>query len=120
MTAIHEPTKEQESDYIKYRGKCKEFCEEETRKDPSLLLVRGWYWCPFWGQQQHWWCKKPDGTVFDPTKNQFPSKGIGEYIEYNGVITCEECGKTMPEHEAYFVEHHVFCSYICYGHCIEF
>ena len=35
----------EESDYMKYRGKCKEICEQEIVKNPSLTLVRGTYWC---------------------------------------------------------------------------
>ena len=32
--------------YKKFRGKCKEVCEEACEKDPSLTLVRGHYFCP--------------------------------------------------------------------------
>ena len=67
------------TDYEKYRGKCKQFSEELCAQDSSLSLVKGWYHCPIWGRQEHWWCKKPDGTIIDPTVNQFPSKGLGEY-----------------------------------------
>ena len=35
-----------ENDYLKYRGKCKEFCEELVRENPDLTMVRGHYWCP--------------------------------------------------------------------------
>ena len=36
--------------YRKYRGKCKEMCEEWLLKYPELILVRGHYICPHWGQ----------------------------------------------------------------------
>jgi hypothetical protein len=32
-----------ESDYLKYRGKCKPMCEDAIQKDPTLTLVRGNY-----------------------------------------------------------------------------
>ena len=109
-----------ETDYEKYRGKCKQMSEELCAKDVSLTLVKGWYHCPIWGEQEHWWCKKPDGTIVDPTVNQFPSKGLGEYQEYAGIVCCEYCGKEVKEEDAYFVEHHVYCSYKCYGHDVGF
>lgn len=107
-------------DYEKYRGKCKLFSEELCQQDPTLILVRGWYWDAIWGRQEHWWCKKPDGTIVDPTKDQFPSKGLCLYEEYKGITECEYCGKSLPEEKAYFVDQHVYCSYECYGHDIGF
>jgi hypothetical protein len=98
-----------------YRGKCKQFSEAAVSADPSLTLVRGHYMCPFWGEQPHWWCKKPDGTIFDPTKDQFPSKGAGEYIEFSGLVKCSNCGKEMKEEEAEYESNYCFCSYECHG-----
>ena len=109
------------SDYAKYRGKCKELAEAARRADHALKLVRGWYHCPLWGKQAHWWCVAPDGTIVDPSVKQFPTAGVGaHYEEYNGVITCEYCGAETPEGDAYVVEHHAYCSYDCYGHDIGF
>lgn len=102
-------------DYTKYRGKCKEMSEALIEADPSLTLVRGYYHCPFWGEQPHWWTKKPDGTIIDPTKNQFPSKGIGEYVEFDGTVCCANCGKQMQEKEADIEGRYAFCSYTCHG-----
>jgi len=103
-----------ESDYIKYRGKCKEFCEEAVRNDPSLTLVRGWYWCPIWNtEEQHWWTKRPDGTIFDPTVRQFPSNGAGEYTEYNGEMPCEECGEMVKEIDFIRIGNYIVCSRKC-------
>jgi hypothetical protein len=104
-----------ENDYIKYRGKCKEYCEELISKDQSLTLVRGYYYDISWGEQQHWWCKKTDGTIVDPTKDQFPSKGNGEYVEFDGNVTCAECGKEIPEEEADIDGRYAFCSYTCHS-----
>lgn len=102
-------------DYKKFRGKCKEYCEKEIENDPTLKLVRGHYYCPFWGEQAHWWCLAPNGAIIDPTKAQFPSNGIGEYIEFDGKINCSNCGKEMKEEEASFESNYAFCSYKCHG-----
>lgn len=102
------------SDYMKYRGRCREFSERACLEDPTLTLVRGHYYCPVWNSnEQHWWCKKPDGTIVDPTKNQFPSKGLGTYTEFNGMITCSECGREMREEDARFDSNYAFCSDFC-------
>jgi hypothetical protein len=105
-----------ESNYMKYRGKCKEMAEQAAAEDPSLTVVRGHYYCPLWNRREpHWWCVKPDGEIVDPTALQFPSGGlgIGEYEPFYGYLACEECGKTIHEderHAGYSV-----CSYECYG-----
>ena len=110
-----------DDDYGKYRGKCHEFCVALLKEDPTLSMVRGWYECPMWGRQQHWWCKKEDGTIVDPTVKQFPTKGVcAEYVEFDGMIDCEECGKRVSEEEAHFDGHHTFCSGSCYARCVGF
>jgi len=101
--------------YIKYRGKCKQFCEAEIEKDATLTLVRGYYHCPIWGKQAHWWLVKSDGSIFDPTVGQFPSKGLGEYEPFNGLVYCANCGKEMQEEEASYESNYAFCSYTCHG-----
>ena len=60
------------------------------------------------------------GVIVDPTKNQFPSKGVGDYIEFDGTVECEYCGKRVDEEDAYFVDHHCYCSGPCYGHDVGF
>ena len=105
--------------YALYRGKCKEYAEKEIEKDPTLTLVRGFYHCPLWGKEHHFWCKKPDGTIVDPTVTQFPTEGVGaEYEEYDGIVDCEECGKRVAEEDATIDGHHVFCSGRCHASCI--
>lgn len=106
----------EQSDYQKYRGKCKEFCESEMDKDPSLTLVRGHYIDTFWGPQQHWWLIRPDGTIYDPTARQFPTKGACEYVPFDGMINCEFCGEQTTEENAYMNGHHTYCSYVCAAH----
>ena len=103
-----------ESDYTTFRGKCRELCEEEISKNPTLTLVRGYYHCPLWGKQPHWWTVRPDGSINDPSHRQFPSKGIGEYELFSGVITCEVCSKDETEELAYFYGNHTYCSYDCF------
>jgi hypothetical protein len=103
-----------QSDYIKYRGKCKEFCEQVMKTDLSLTLVRGHYFCPVWGTSEpHWWLTKPDGTIVDPTAKQFGSKGMGIYTPFDGIVECSQCGKEMIEAEASFYGNYAFCSTKC-------
>lgn len=108
----------EQDDYSQYRGKCKEMSEALVAADPTLTLVRGHYFCPFWGEQPHWWTKRPDGTIVDPTKNQFPSKGIGEYVEFDGTVECSNCGKRIREEDGDYESNYVFCSYECHYHFV--
>lgn len=102
------------TDYQKYRGKCREMSEAACAADPSLRLVRGHYFCPIWNtEEQHWWTVRPDGQIFDPTKDQFPSKGMGIYTEFNGVVECAECGKEVLEKDARIDGRYTFCSTRC-------
>jgi hypothetical protein len=102
------------SDYQIYRGKCKEMSEDLIRKDPSLSLVRGIYWCPIWGNQTHWWCKDSKGRIIDPSCKQFPSKGMGEYHEFDGTVTCAHCEVSIKEEEIACTEgRYAYCSYEC-------
>jgi len=103
-----------ESDYLQYRGKCLEMSQELVSKDPTLTLVRGHYICPFWGAQPHWWVKDKDGNIIDPTARQFPSKGAGEYVEFDGNIDCSQCGKQMKEEDADIEGNYAFCSMSCH------
>jgi hypothetical protein len=109
------------SDYLTYRGQCRQLVEAACANDPALTLVRGFYICPVWGRQMHWWAKQADGTIVDPSVKQFPTAGTGaEYIEFDGTIECEFCHKSVNEEDSYMVEHHAYCSYECYGHDVGF
>lgn len=109
------------SDYLEFRGKCRELCEQAISADPSLTLIRGYYHCPVWGKQGHWWCERSDGTVFDPSVKQFPTKGAGAtYEPFDGLHECEFCKKKVAEDKAYIVAPHLYCSYECYGHDVGF
>lgn len=103
---------------MELRGKCKEMSEKIVNDNPGYRLVRGHYFEPFWGSkamQQHWWVETPDGTIIDPTKDQFPSAGKSEYIEFDGTVECHICHKTLKEEDAIFEGngHYVLCSGEC-------
>ena len=102
---------------LSLRGQCQALAEAAVQADPTLTLVRGWYLCPVWGAQMHWWTVRPDGTIHDPTAAQFPSDGLGEYMPFDGMIDCANCGKRIPEAEADIIGngHYAVCSYACYG-----
>jgi len=107
---------ERKSDYLKYRGKCKELSEQAVKDDISLTLVRGWYYCPIWNKtEQHYWCKTPDGEIIDPSCKQFPSNGHGIYREFEGFYTCEHCGEEISDSDKITMGNYVVCS----GHCAK-
>ena len=104
------------TDYEKYRGKCKEMCDALCATDPSLTLVRGHYFCPIWNRDEpHWWTVTPQGVIVDPTKDQFPSRGLGVYTPFDGLIACSNCGKQVKEEDADIDGNYAFCSYNCHG-----
>lgn len=105
---------EAESNYLKYRGKCKEYCEKAIECDPTLTLTRGYYFDAVWGKDEpHWWTVREDGTIFDPTKKQFPTCGGGIYTEFDGWFECEQCGKKVSENDAITMGNYVCCSGMC-------
>ena len=104
----------EQTDYKKYRGKCKEMSEALCASDSNLTLVRGFYHDPIYGKEQHWWCKQTDGTIIDPTAKQFPFGGISElYEEFSGTCECDECGKYFKECDGKFESRYSFCSSKC-------
>lgn len=114
MTADQELPKNGATDYRKFRGKCKEMSESACAEDPTLTLVRGHYFCPLWNTDEaHWWCVRQDGSIVDPTKDQFPSRGAGIYTPFNGLVLCSECGTTTSESEALLDSNYAFCSTRC-------
>ena len=116
MVIWPEPGDSPEGDYLRYRGRCLELSERACLDDPTLTLVRGHYYCPIWNTEEpHWWCIRADGTIFDPSCKQFPSKGLGVYTLFNGMCTCANCGKQVPETEADIEGNYAFCSYRCHS-----
>lgn len=101
-----------QSNYLKYRGKCKQLCEQALTEDSSLRMVRGYYHDAFWGKQPHWWTEKEDGSIFDPSKLQFPDQN-GEYEEFNGYVECSNCGKMISEGDGTVYGNYIFCSGTC-------
>lgn len=103
---------DQMTDLPKGSGCCYEESAALVADDPTLRLVRGWYHCPMWGQREHWWVTRSDGSILDPTVDQFPTRGNGaEYVEYTGTMPCEYCGKDVPEADMYVLDGgHVYCS----------
>jgi hypothetical protein len=97
-------------------GQCEKYARLAVRRDPTLRLVRGFYYCPGTDRTYtHWWTVRSDGTIYDPTKEQFVSNGCGTYEEFDGYIFCECCGKRVHESEMYNAGSHVYCSYDCFG-----
>ncbi len=107
------PKQKTQTNYLKYRGKCKGLASALCEKDPTLTLVRGHYICWSWGKQAHWWVTKTDGTIIDPSVDQFPEPHIGEYVPFDGFIECAECGKKIKEQEASICGNYAFCSTSC-------
>lgn len=102
------------ADYRQFRGMCKELAESAAAEDRSLTVVRGHYFCLVWARDEpHWWCKREDGTIVDPSARQFPSNGAGVYEEFDGIVECANCGKEMPEADARFDGRYAFCSTRC-------
>lgn len=102
------------------RGKCKELSEKAVREDPTLTLVRGFYYEPMWSrEEEHWWCKRVDGTVVDPTAKQFPSGGIPEfYREFTGLFECSQCGNEHQQDTMIHQGRFHFCSDRCFMICV--
>ncbi len=63
-------------------------CSEEWSRKmaaafPELRQVHGRYYCLTWGERSHFWCVDPENNIVDPTRQQFPSQGLGIYsIKY--------------------------------------
>jgi hypothetical protein len=78
-------------------GQCKEITQKMAADFPELTRVRGHYYCWAWGERAHWWLVDPNGTIIDPTAQQFPSKGKGEYLPWEEgspepTGMCPNCG----------------------------
>jgi len=78
-------------------GKCRETTQAMIEAFPELRRVRGHYYCAIWGEREHWWLETEDGKIVDPTAEQFPSRGFGEYIEWDEsqrlpTGMCPNCG----------------------------
>jgi len=104
-------------------GKCKLYCEAIVAADPAAnwTLVRGHYFDPIWCRnREHWWLKSPDGVIYDPTREQFPTCGHLEdsYMEFTGVLECSQCYKKVKEEKAIIHGNYGFCSEACAMHFV--
>lgn len=78
-------------------GRCAEYTAALAAAFPELTRVRGHYYCPTWGEREHWWCVTPAGAIVDPTAAQFPSRGAGAYVPWDEsqpepTGMCPNCG----------------------------
>jgi hypothetical protein len=77
-------------------GQCEELTRRMAEAFPELSRVRGHYYCWAWGERAHWWLTAGENVV-DPTAQQFPSKGAGEYVPWDEGAPeptgmCPNCG----------------------------
>lgn len=86
-------------DYASAFGQCASVTEKMAEAFPELKRVRGHYYCYAWGERAHWWLVTPDKEIVDPTCEQFPSKGRGQYDEWDEskempvISVCANCGE---------------------------
>lgn len=77
-------------------GQCEKLTEAMVAAFPELRRIPGWYHDELWGARQHWWCVTEAGEIVDPTAGQFPTRGLGDYEEYDGrplpTNPCANCG----------------------------
>lgn len=67
-----------------FRRDCAQKTLEMVTENPKLKRIRGHYYCPLSNQKHpHWWLKDKSNNIIDPTKNQFLSHGVGDYIEWD-------------------------------------
>lgn len=93
------------------RGKCAAATLAMSAAFPELKRVRGHYECYAWGRRDHWWLVTTDGQIVDPTAAQFPSHGLGEYIERDESLP-EPTGK-CPDCGEFVYGRGTFCSRAC-------
>ncbi len=74
------------------RGKCNEATNEMIKQFPELRRAAGFVYCG-WGRDQHFWCAAPDGSVVDPTAEQFGGI-VFSYEELN--LADPEARKAIP------------------------
>lgn len=99
-------------------GKCAEVTLAMQQAFPELTRVRGHYYCPIWGERAHWWLVNTDGEIIDPTKAQFPSKGIGHYEPWpegarEPTGMCPNCGELI-------YDGNYLCNDTCYRQYVAF
>lgn len=109
--------------YKTFRGQCKVLSDAAVKADPTLTLVRGHIFVPGWPsepEQAHWWCKRQDGTILDPSWEQFPfhsPPSAMSYTEFDGTFMCDNCGESFKEgaEDSSHESRYSFCSHRCHG-----
>ena len=94
-----------EAEYCKYindlgnaYGQCHTESKCMAKQFPELKLTRGHYYDDIWGRREHWWLTADDGSIVDPTANQFPTRGQGVYYPWiegakEPTGKCVNCGE---------------------------
>jgi hypothetical protein len=105
-------------------GNCAFYAQEAARMDPSLTAQPGWFTTRKYGEVEHWWCKYPDGTIFDPSRHQYTTSEPGEYREYDpetSYLTCTWCNRQFLGKDRQDFHHRLhYCSSECYHRDIGF
>lgn len=104
------------------RHKCQQFCEKFVQKFPHLSRQPG-----FVGSSEHWWLIDSDGTIVDPTGEQFGNVPKTRYIRYNPhrhkvhLFNCRDCGTEvfdLIENADNYIDG--FCSEECCDTYVEY
>lgn len=105
------------------RAKCTSYAKAVAAAFPGVTAVAGFYGVAASAGRrrpgvEHWWCSLPDGTIYDPTVEQFekfygiaPSEGV--YILYQESYHHVYKGRCM----ACGAEHHMLASQSFGGIC---
>jgi len=99
-------------------GQCAEHTLAMQAQFPELVRVRGHYDCPIWGEREHWWLKTAEGEIVDPTAKQFPTKGHGEYKEWDE--TQPEPTGMCPNCGGYAYDNKTCCSDKCHREYVAY
>jgi hypothetical protein len=67
------------------KGKCYAWTHKFVEAFPQLRQV-----CGFYGHGEHYWCVEPDGTIVDPTVEQFD-----EALDQIYLGKCMNCGSEI-------------------------
>ena len=83
-------------------GACGSFTRVFAERVPELTRVPGFYISPAGHSHgEHWWLVDAAGNIVDPTADQFPSQGTGNYVPYDPTKhlvakgRCRNCGCTL-------------------------
>lgn len=98
MTKYIQWIKENYPTSLESYGNCKEAVNKMKVAFPELTITNGFVYDALRGERMHWWLKCEDGTIVDPTFNQFPA-----LMDYNEIddnhparkysqARCHQCG----------------------------